>query len=219
MASEINPFELYEPSVKKKAAAETSKNEDFDKVISQPTSKEDFLPDKSYLRFINLEEGNYSWRRFFARMIDFKIMSIVIISCFLVAEPSKVSRLLEFPHENPLFTLTIGIISGILLLIVEIFTIAFFSYTPGKWLCCIKITDLNGNKLSIYKSAKRSLLVYTTGCAFYLPILSLFTICKAAFDLRQKRVTYWDDACETQVTVSKLNWVRIILIIVALMLA
>ncbi len=219
MTSEINPFELYEPSVKKKTVVETSKNEDFDKTISQPTSEEDFLPDKSYLRFINLEEGNYSWRRFFARMIDFKIMNIVIISCYFVVEPSKVSRLLEFPHDNPLFTLSIGTLSGILLLIVEIFTIAFFSSTLGKWLCCIKITDLNGNKLSIDKSAKRSLLVITAGCAFYLPILFLFTICKAAFDLRQKRVTYWDNACETQVTVSELNWIRIVIIIVVLISA
>lgn len=68
-----------------------------------------------------------------------------------------------------------------LVMIMDAVVASFFGTTAGKALAGLQVRRIDGKKMSVETSLKRSALVYVKGLALGLPVICLFTY-KKGFD-------------------------------------
>jgi uncharacterized RDD family membrane protein YckC len=122
------------------------------------------------------------WTRFFARSIDYIIVSLV--SAFVIAlvyEP-----LLEMP--DLLFSMLIVF----LYVFIEPALLDSWGTTPGKALLNVNVRKSNGSKPSYQEALIRSLNVWIKGMGLGIGIVSLFTNAVAYNKLTKSGLTSWD---------------------------
>ena len=126
------------------------------------------------------------WSRFLARMIDYLIFSLIVVTFFgLLVSPS--------------FILWILCILGMFLL--EGFLLSFWGFTPGKWLFKIKVRRNTGNLVTLKEGVHRAWLVFLRGAWLGIPVLSLVGYLVAYIHLSDEGNTSWDE--DLKMTISK----------------
>ncbi len=104
------------------------------------------------------------WDRFWARCIDlfihYLILFLIILISIFLGVSSYISEL--SPNSKIVLIIAWAIISAVFI-IYEFVFLSIFGATPGKFLFRIRITENDGNKLSISKALKRVLYVFCFG--------------------------------------------------------
>ncbi len=118
------------------------------------------------------------WRRFFAYIIDALIIAIVTAACiiaplvFIVANGANGRASLSF-----VYLIEMSAIFVIFLLYDSIFLSLGTMATPGKLVLGIKVTDLNGNRLSFPRALLRTIFKFGFSIVSVLiPVLSLISL-------------------------------------------
>jgi uncharacterized RDD family membrane protein YckC len=146
------------------------------------------------------------FRRFWARWFD--IYLYVGVWWFLMW---LTGRNIESLFTNPMVAMT----RLIPWFVIETLLIHRFGTTPGKWLLGLKVTNLDGSKLSLGQSTRRALRVYFIGIGFAIPYVMLFCMALSAFTARRIGAPVWDHAGSHAVTSKPLSPWKLLTLIFA----
>jgi len=137
------------------------------------------------LRSFYSKDENYNtktvihpWHRFFARLIDYWSMELVLLIIF----PT-------LAHEN--YTI-IFMLSVFIWIFVEYFLLSKFGTTIGKWLFKMTIENKNGGKPSSSQAMSRSFSVWMRGFAMGIPIISFVTVVTSYQYITKNKIAVWD---------------------------
>lgn len=154
---------------------------------------------------------HHPWRRFFARVLDTFVFSIIVI--FLVAfilssypeQAKKVSNITESIWA-------IYLVITVLNILIESIFLSRFGATPVKWVFGISVKSNNGSNLSFHEALHRSVLVWVKGLGLGIPIVQLITMNAAYKCLLKSGRTSWDR--EIGIVIQHQNWsaIRVVLI-------
>ena len=163
--------------------------------------------------------------RFWARMFDYSLVNSII---FLAASPDFIQprqnesftdfwvRYMEYQNSEEMAAIAqtyfIAMLSWHFL---EGVLIYLFGTTPGKALMGIRISSLDGSRISALKSVGRSFYVYALGMGFYLLPLMLIGMVFGFFRLLGSGTTSWDQHLRIHVETKPLSSGRIMLAIAA----
>ncbi len=98
---------------------------------------------------------------------------------------------------------------------IEAVLIQKFATTPGKWLCGMRVVNLDGTHLDLAASTRRSMRVLFSGIGFGFSYLAIF--CQILSLVVSKRIgtTLWDATGGHQVTVAQSHTGRVLAVILA----
>lgn len=145
-------------------------------------------------------------RRFWARWLDLSLYSGVWWLGMWAAGQDISAALrnewVQFFHYVPWFA-------------IEAVLIQKFATTPGKWLCGMRVVNLDGSLLDLASSTRRSMRVLFSGIGFGFSYLAVF--CQILSLVVSKRIgtTLWDATGGHQVIVAPSRPGRLIAIILA----
>ena len=147
--------------------------------------------------------------RYFARSLDLGLYTLLLnLFCRLV---------LGFdPMSNSYTLVAWAYFVYIVMLAVEPVWIHLLGTTPGKWITGVRITDLNGEKLSWGAAFVRSFRVLRFGLGFLIPIYNIFKMIRSFADCRMGRILPWDLGTSIERPKESMG-VRIVMLIVALL--
>ena len=132
------------------------------------------------------QNNNVPVRRFFARWLDGLIYS-TIWSLFLTVV-MKIN-ILDSSKGRIIFDIVVGMV---LMLLIEPALLSAFGTTIGKWILGIRITDLNGRRLSYAKARSRVVIMLWRGNGFYIPIYNVVRLWKSFSDCRDGKTLGWE---------------------------
>lgn len=137
-------------------------------------SKEDKSVKKPIFRE-SVPEEIHPWRRFFARYLDYVLLS-VIVRFFIIV----VFRIRPVPNGFLNCLITVGI--GALMVPIEALLLSKMGTTPGKYAVGIHLEEYRGRFLPFKAAIWRSCRVYLEGTALWLPLagesMMLYRYCK-----------------------------------------
>lgn len=140
-------------------------------------------------------------RRFWARWFDLTLYAGIWWICLWAARQNVEAALLNpwvmFFQYVPWFVL-------------EALLIHYMGTTPGKWLLGLNVTNLDGSRLDLAASTRRSLRVMLTGVGFGWGILALFCQTLSYFTAKRLGSTLWDHTGGHRVNAEPLNPLKII---------
>lgn len=146
------------------------------------------LDPERYLSMLeNGEEGwkedaaprlNLPWRRYWARMLD-------LLLCSMVA-----GRLIV--HLLPWWKFGASVLVLLLMLLLEPLTLSLFATTPGKLIFGIRVTDPDGKKLRYNAALERTWGVLWEGMALRIPLLELYFTYRALSDAEEGETLPWE---------------------------
>jgi uncharacterized RDD family membrane protein YckC len=139
---------------------------------------------------------HHPWRRFFARMIDSILFSVLVAVAFAVLLPETAA---ELTADSGAWIL-LEIVALILMIPVEAVLISNFKTTLGKWIFGIEVTTPNGDHLSFQDAARRSVGVWVKGRGLDIPFVPLITMLFAYRRLTRTGTTLWDTSSNAIVT-------------------
>ena len=139
------------------------------------------------------------WRRFWARLLDLLLGSVLIGLIVGALRPSLVAE-----HEALLNLLAIP---GALL--IDGLVYAAFGTTPGKAVAGIRVVvDGSGQRLTLRVYLKRNFEVYLFGIGLGIPIISLITLIVSYRRIAREQFSSWDLYAESRVIARSTSWVR-----------
>lgn len=147
-----------------------------------------------------------AWRRFFARMLDLWILSLLAMApALLLLSPL-------WPGFNgwlgqPFAPNLAALLMFPLLLLAESAIFARFGNTPGKALCGITLATLDGQRLTGLQYLRRQLGVFWYGFAMGLPGIYLIAMASQGLSLRNGDPAAYD-AGKYEVLARRLDWRR-----------
>ena len=153
----------------------------------------------------------HPWPRYFARLADSCFIGILVGFSLSIVFPSVFLLI-----QNSI--LITSIIIYILMLPVEALFLSALGYTPAKWLFGIQVLGSNGEKLSYFKAAFRSILVWIQGNAFGIPCICLIANLFGYYNLTKNGHASWDELTGSVVKYRKLSFLRIIFCVLTLFL-
>ena len=136
------------------------------------------------------------WRRFFAREIDLTLNSL-LWSAFLtlvigvnISEDFLVDALLSF-----LLLSTTGslFITNVIVLLVEPLFLTFTGTTPGKLCFGLRVTAVDGKRLSYREALRRTWGVLRKGYGFFIPIYWIIRMYKSYKACKNDETLYWEE--------------------------
>lgn len=130
------------------------------------------------------------WQRFCARALDSYVYSRVLI---LIATWMSGGLI---PDWGSLLSTILGIA---MTLVLEPVQLRIFGTTLGKWIFGIRVTDLDGRKLSLKDGFWRTMGVILYGEGLSIPIVSLWRNWKSYKAYREGEYLPWDDPSELTV--------------------
>ena len=131
---------------------------------------------------------HHPWRRYFARTIDYAIVSATI--AFLVVCVFKI---------RPFSTTALKVLQyGSLLVAMPVLALLlhYFGTTPGKWAMGIRIEGINGGKLTFSDAFYRELGVLWYGFGLQIPFVSLWRLYKSYVKDTEGEGNSWNDESE-----------------------
>ncbi len=128
------------------------------------------------------------FRRFIARLFDYTLLF---------------TFLSFFTDSTNFFELSLLIPA--IFVIIEMFCVSLFGATPGKFLCGIKVKQIDGKKLSLKQSFQRSFAVWMKGMAFGLPFLNIIFPLIQLIRAQKTKSFSWDKKDDIEVLYSKRN--------------
>lgn len=165
---------------------------------------------------INLENPIkvHPWRRYFARILDCTLLSLLFFINLGFFFPSSMDTLI-FIGGNPILDL---MASGFVVMFLNSFLISFLGATPGKYIFGIQVRDEHSQELSLFTALKREFLVYIKGLALCFPIASILTLIAGYSRLKKKGETSWDKQLKCKIVYRPNNLKQIILNIIGVAL-
>lgn len=152
------------------------------------------------------------WGRFFARLFDMLLYSIVL--SIIISIAAIFLPFLDFFLSSQISaTVLFSIIVICTMPVPEAFFISAFGTTPAKWICNIWVSNTSGNKLTLSESFSRSIRVMIEGMALGLPLIYLFTMIRARTQLSESGKTAWDRDGGFIVSHGRIGPIRIIAIL------
>lgn len=163
--------------------------------------------------------------RFWARMFDFTLVSMVVFqfSDFAFPQPQPGENLGQFysryfeemgSPELVVFARTL-FFAHIGWNFLEAVLIHLFGATPGKLLFGLRVRPADGGRLAFLPSLGRAFYVYVLGVGFYQFPFILIGMIFSFFRLTTTGLCYWDQHLRTRVEHTPLGVVRIMLAIFA----
>lgn len=122
------------------------------------------------------------WVRFWARIFDFALATLVIVLIVAIITP------LSLDMPEPL----LGMVVLFVWIFIEATLLSTWGTTPGKWLLRITLRDSAGRILTNSDALYRSFLVWWRGLGIGIPIVSLITLIVAYRNLSKNGITTWD---------------------------
>ncbi|NBQ67609.1 MAG: tetratricopeptide repeat protein [Nitrosomonadaceae bacterium] len=117
------------------------------------------------------------WPRFLARIFDvwwetllITIIMVNVLSYYFTSFDDWINR--------PGASLSIGILSLPIALVLDALLYRIFGNTPGKALLGLKVERLNGKSLSLTQYSDRNFSLWSSGLAFGFPLFNLFTMAR-----------------------------------------
>lgn len=193
-----------------------------------PTIEEVVPPTETSAAVVESDVANYSdasgdpyrveprpWRRYWARMLDTYVFSLVI----------AVPILLIFPDVAKVNSAVLGMLILPLTIPLEALMLSSWGWTPGKGLMRVEVRNASGGKLPIDVAMARGIGVWIKGLGIGAPILSLFTHIAAFRRLNDLGETSWDlveDCRVRHARVGAMRWLALtalLMAFIALMIA
>ena len=148
--------------------------------------KQEMAPQKYFSEEIYRE--CHPWRRYFARMLDYSIVSALLVLIVVV-----ILRVRPF-STNGIRVLNVFsyFISIPFLAIMQ----HLFGTTPGKWAMGIRIEDVNGVKLDFISAFQREFTVFCVGLGLNIPVISLWRLYKSYRKDTEGEGNLWNEQTE-----------------------
>lgn len=148
--------------------------------------KQEMAPQKHFSEEISRE--CHPWRRYFARMTDYSIVSALVVLLVVV-----IFRVRPF-STNAIRVLNIFsyFISIPVLAIMQ----HFLGTTPGKWAMGIRVEDTNGGKPDFITAFQREFTVFCVGLGLNIPIISLWRLYKSYKNDTEREGNLWNEETE-----------------------
>lgn len=136
------------------------------------------------------------WPRFWAKSFDVNLLAMpagfliaLVFPTFFIAEA-------DGSPPNPIL---LGMAITPLVMIMDAVLTSYFGTTVGKALAGLEVRDLEGNKVNIETSFKRSALVCVKGLALGIPGIAIFTQWSGYNAVKLAGITSWDETTKTRV--------------------
>ena len=149
------------------------------------------------------------WARYWSRMFDLTIWTIVTGYSVGVSFPSVVLKISEATGGNEYL---LGIVLLPLAMMVDSVCMAAFGQTPGKAIAGIRVVQIGGDRLSFAEAFARDIQVYVKGLGLGIPIVALFTLVASHSKVKSGQETSWDESVGTRVIVDGASVARTSLI-------
>jgi uncharacterized RDD family membrane protein YckC len=161
--------------------------------------------------------------RFWARMFDYSLVSVVVLllSDYSIPQPVEgestadlFARYMESMRSPEALALAKAqIVALIGWHVLEAFLIHFLGTTPGKALLGIRVVSVEGHKLSVIQSLTRSFFVYVFGMGLHISVLPVIAMTFSFFRLMATGNCLWDQQLKVRVESCRLGPLRIVLAI------
>lgn len=133
------------------------------------------------------------WRRLFARLLDdFLYTTLWVLFGLLVIHKSPAT------DTGAAWTALSGVVSVILMVLLEPLFLSLCGTTPGKWLLGLSVRNNTGQKLSYGEGVYRTVQALWYGLGFWLPIYSLIRGYKCYYDCTDGKTLEWEWDSELQ---------------------
>lgn len=158
------------------------------------------------------DEDVHTWRRFFARHLDYLIWGLpggALVGFALAAfSPELYQQSLGWSNQVWTFLAAVAWVPA------ESFLLTWFGWTPGKWLLSVEVRPENGQRFRYGQTLRRSADVFVRGVGLGLPLIALVTQLVAANKLRKNGETSWDASHGFEVRCAELRAGRVIMAVV-----
>ena len=127
------------------------------------------------------------WRRFFARHFDLFLYTTLwsLLGILLLGlSPSSETGSAWFSAG--------GIVSVVMMVLLEPLLLATWGTTPGKWLLGLHVRNNTGQKLSYGEGSYRTLQALWYGAGMFIPIFELFRGYKYYYDCAEGKTLPWE---------------------------
>lgn len=157
-----------------------------------------------------VKRESHPWRRYFARMLDYRIIETLILFLIVV-----ILRIRPF-EENAVNILSFATY----FLAVPIFAVmlCYTGTTPGKWVMGIRLENVNGGRLSGGEALYREGKIIWHGLGFFIPILTFWRMYRSYRDESEGTEQFWNEHTEiiyTKWSVGR-KIVAVILVVISL---
>ena len=149
----------------------------------------------------------YPWRRYFARMFDLYVFSLFFFFFLGVAFPKL------FENSDRRLDALYGIFGTAVYAVFEGFWTNVFGASLGKRLYGMRLLRTSDDGFSLGVAFQRSFAVWAKGLGIGIPIVSLFTLIVAYWNLTGDGQTTWDRDLKCAVTHGRLSALRWIFIV------
>jgi uncharacterized RDD family membrane protein YckC len=146
------------------------------------------------------------WVRFWARMMDYTIMGLVLYVILGIATLFVAVPLWMFWG--------VGFFTPLIWILIEAWFIAVWGATPGKALLQVSVTKEDGTHLCYGRALHRAFSVWVRGIGLGLPIVMLVAMIVAYAKLTIHKITTWDRKLAFRVKHEIIGGGRIVLYIV-----
>ncbi len=127
------------------------------------------------------------WRRFFARLLDdYFYGSLWVIFGLLVIHKSPAT------DAGTAWTFAGGIVSVVMMVLIEPLFLSTWGTTPGKWLLGLSVRNNTGQKLSYGEGLYRTVQALWYGFGFWIPIYDLIRGYKCYYDCKEGKTLEWE---------------------------
>ncbi|MGE8160345.1 DnaJ domain-containing protein [Paraburkholderia sp. NPDC080076] len=157
------------------------------------------------------------WSRFFARSFDlwWEIAAVAFIGGYWLAQNS--AWYVE-TMNGPSAKLYASVLFLPLALVLDAFVYRIFRNTPGKALLGLKVTTIDGSRLTFDAYLRRNFALWVSGLAVGLPLFNLGTMIRQSSRLGNAEQASYDESSGNRVRVSKSGILRKLLFAVAYVL-
>jgi len=166
------------------------------------------------------------WVRFFARMIDYYVFSMLFSLLVTLLFPDFMEQMSQMlvqqttgenagsaNYQSLLFILLFRVVVTFIWVFIEAYTISKFGTTFGKNLLGTKVLDVNGDLLPADRAMKRSYSVWIKGMGCGFALISWLTMLMGYQALKRDGVTSWDEENPSRVVHSRFSTTRILIIL------
>ena len=130
----------------------------------------------------------HPWRRFFARGIDLNLYSLPLeLFCLLTL------RINPDTQRGSIASIICEFLSFVLMLLLEPVFLHYFAATPGKWIFGLRVSNIDGSKLSYKDALLRTWRVIFKGYGLQIPGYKLYRFWKCYKLCMDGQEQDWDE--------------------------
>ena len=146
----------------------------------------------------NLTRLSIPWQRYFARMFD---MGIYTVIWYAIASLGFRYRAYTLSTGNNIVN---AIVTALLMLLIEPFLLHFFGTTPGKWLLGMRIEGTHGRNPDLSCAYARTSQAVFYGLGLGIPFFSLYRLYKSYKTEQTGEDLPWEG--ETEIVYRSRHW-------------